>query len=87
LLECQLFGMVIFWFDWILPNFHSFDINTFLRVRVMAFKADTTIFQLYRGGQRPVASYWQTLSHTVVLSTPRHEQIRLLHWNTIFGTA
>jgi hypothetical protein len=50
----------------------------------------STIFQLYRGGQffywwrkktgvheenhRPVASYWQTLSHNVVSSTPRHER-------------
>ena len=24
---------------------------------------------------RPVASHWQTLSHNVVLSTPRHEQV------------
>jgi len=23
---------------------------------------------------RPVASHWQTLSHNVVLSTPRHER-------------
>ena len=48
----------------------------------------STIFQLYRGGQFflveetrgrrenhwPVASHWQTLSHNVVSSTPRHDQ-------------
>jgi hypothetical protein len=48
----------------------------------------STIFQLYRGGQFllmeetgvhrenhwPVASHGQTLSHTVVSSTPRHER-------------
>jgi hypothetical protein len=50
---------------------------------VMVF--NTTIFQLYRGGQfylaeetrvprenhRPVASHWQTLLHKVVSSTPK----------------
>jgi len=25
---------------------------------------------------RPVASYWQTLSHNFVSSTPRHERVR-----------
>jgi hypothetical protein len=39
----------------------------------------STILQLYSGGvprenHRPVASHWQTLSHNVVLSTPRHER-------------
>jgi hypothetical protein len=47
----------------------------------------STTFQLYHDGQfflveetgvprenhRPVASHWQTLSHNVVSSTPRHE--------------
>jgi hypothetical protein len=30
------------------------------------------------GGEnhRPVASNWKTLSHNVVLSTPRHERVR-----------
>jgi hypothetical protein len=40
-----------------------------------------TKFQLYRGGgngvhgenQWPAASHWQTLSHNIVSSTPRHE--------------
>jgi len=27
-----------------------------------------------RENHRPVASYWQTLSHNVVSSTPRHER-------------
>jgi hypothetical protein len=49
-----------------------------------------TVFQLYRGGQyywleetrvhgenyRPAASHCQTLSHNVVLSTPRLNRIR-----------
>ena len=26
------------------------------------------------GNRRPVASYWQTLSHNVASSTPRHER-------------
>jgi hypothetical protein len=26
------------------------------------------------GNQRPAVSHWQTLSHNVVSSTPRHEQ-------------
>ena len=30
--------------------------------------------------QRPVAIYWQTLSHNVVSSTPRHEQGSNSHW-------
>jgi len=36
--------------------------------------------------QRPVASYWQTLPHNVVSSTPRHERVRThnvsgdMHW-------
>ena len=50
----------------------------------------STIFQLYRGGQfnwwrkpedqvkttecRHVANHWQTFSHNVVSSAPRHEQ-------------
>jgi len=41
-----------------------------------------TIFQLYLAEEtgipgkkhRPVASYWQTWSHNVVSSTPRHER-------------
>jgi len=43
----------------------------------------STIFQLYRilveetgvpgENHRPVTSHWQTLSHNVVSSTPRHE--------------
>jgi len=45
----------------------------------------STIFQLFRGGKfcwwrkldnRPVASHWQTLSHNVVSSAPRHEPVR-----------
>jgi hypothetical protein len=28
---------------------------------------------VYRENHRPVASQWQTLSHNVALSTPRHE--------------
>ena len=31
----------------------------------------------------PVASHWQTLSHNVVLSTPRHERVRTLMY--LFG--
>jgi len=50
--------------------------------------ATSTVFHLYRGGQfncwrkpeytekthRPATSHWQTLSHTVVSSTPLHER-------------
>ena len=41
----------------------------------------STIFQLFCGGKRstqkihrPATSYWQTLSHNVVSSTPHHER-------------
>jgi hypothetical protein len=48
----------------------------------------STTFQLYNGGQfylveetglpgenhRPVISHWQTLSHNVLSSTPRHDR-------------
>jgi hypothetical protein len=41
----------------------------------MVFNSTLTIFQLYPGENHwPVASQWQTLSHNVVSSTPRHEQ-------------
>ena len=30
---------------------------------------------LYRENHKPVASHWQTLSHNVVSSTPRHEHV------------
>ena len=52
----------------------------------------STIFQLYyggillveetgvpRGNHRHVGSHWQTLSHNVVSSTPRHERRSNLH--------
>jgi len=29
--------------------------------------------RVHRENNRPVASHWQTLSHNVVSSTPRHE--------------
>ena len=59
----------------------------------------STIFQLYYGGQfyweenaaprenhRPVASHWQTLSHNVVSSTPRHEWDSKLTTLVVIGT-
>jgi hypothetical protein len=33
-----------------------------------------------RENHRPVASHWQTLSHNVVLSTPRHERDSNFSW-------
>jgi hypothetical protein len=64
-------------------------------MRLCCVTSHSTIFQLYRGVllvekigipeeiYRPAISYWQTLSHNVVLSTPWHEQdsnSQLLWW-------
>ena len=67
---------------------HSPGYTRGLRIRLWCLMPFSKIFLLYRSGQcywwrkpeypeknhRPAASQWQTLSHNVVSSRPRHER-------------
>ena len=63
-------------------DLYDFEICTKLLVRFMVFNIQQYSVILWQsillvvettGNHRPVASHRQTLSHNVVLSTPRHE--------------
>ena len=70
-------------------------IFSMMRVRIIVFNATfNNISAVYwrsvllveetripRENHRPVASYWQALSHNAVSSTPRHEGIRTLNFS------
>jgi hypothetical protein len=53
---------------------YSFDF-TFNNISVISWQSVLLVEEtgLPRENHRPVASYWQTLSHNVVSSTPSHE--------------
>ena len=64
------------------------DVFSIMRVRIILFNATfnniSAVYwrsvllvektRIHRENHRPVASHWQTLSHNVVSSTPRHER-------------
>jgi hypothetical protein len=46
---------------------------TFNNISVISWQSDLLV-EVTRENHRPVASHWQTLSHNVVSSTPRHKR-------------
>jgi hypothetical protein len=46
---------------------------TFSNISVLSWRS-VLLLEETRENHRPVASHWQTLSHNVVSSTPRHER-------------
>ena len=53
---------------------------TFTNISAISWRSVLLVKETVVSGEnhRPVASYWQTLSHEIVLCTPRHEWIRTL---------
>jgi len=50
---------------------------TFNNISVISWRSVSLVEETGERGenQRPVESHWQTLSHNVVFSTPRHERV------------
>ena len=62
--------------------------TTFNNISVILWRSVLLVLEtgLPRGNHQPVASHWQTLSHSVVSSTPCHQQGSKLTTLVVIGT-
>ena len=80
--------LVIYSWYWRFSLFIVFN-ATFTNISVISWRSVLLVDEtgVPRENHRPVPSYWQTLSHNVVSSTPRHErgsnsQLKSWYWRT-----
>jgi hypothetical protein len=60
--------------------------DIFNNISVISWRSDLMVEETGVPGEnhRPVASYWQTSSHSVVLNTYSNSHLRVVEWNIYF---